>query len=54
MPCTVLNWPSPLPYVPYSFSQVPSAASFTTRELLYPSAMKMLPSGPQATSVGRL
>src|SRR5580765_4438206 len=52
MLCGVLNCPGLLPGSPNDFTQSPFLSNFATRELMYPSLMKMLPCGSHVTSVG--
>src|SRR5215471_17127894 len=52
MLCGVLNSPSLLPRSPHCFAQRPFLSYLATRELVYPSLMKMSPCVPQVTSVG--
>src|SRR6266849_2512770 len=52
MLCGVLNWLGLFPGSPQDFTQSPFLSNFATRELMYPSLMKMLPWGSQVTSVG--
>src|SRR2546426_5382355 len=54
MLCGVSNSPVFLPGVPHDFTQSPFLSNFATRELMYPSLMKMLPCVSQVTSVGCL
>src|SRR5438094_4774043 len=52
MLCGVSNWLGPLPGSPKDFTQSPFLSNFATRELIYPSLMKMLPWVSHVTSVG--
>src|SRR5262245_41864156 len=52
MLCGVSNSPSLLPFSPHDFTQSPFLSYLATRELMYPSLMKMLPCLSQVTSVG--
>src|SRR5712691_6428702 len=52
--CGVSNWLGPLPGSPHDFTQSPFLSNFATRELMYPSLMKMLPCVSHVTSVGCL
>src|SRR5207249_11265847 len=54
MLCGVSNSPVFLPGVPHDFTQSPFLSNFATRELMYPTLMKMLPCVSQVTSVGCL
>ena len=51
--CTASNSPRPFPCSPHEVTKLPSASSFTTRELSE-SATKIDPSSRNATSCGRL
>src|SRR5213596_2216914 len=51
MLCGVSNWLGPLPGSPKDFTQSPFLSNFATRELMYPSLMKMLPWVSHVTSV---
>src|SRR5262245_27469766 len=50
--CGVLRWPGPAPGSPKDFTQSPFLSNLATRELMYPSLMKMLPCVSHVTSVG--
>src|SRR5581483_4247551 len=53
MLCGVLNSPGLVrPGSPHDFTQSPFLSYLATRELMYPSLMKMLPCVSQVTSVG--
>src|SRR5260370_39879342 len=54
MLCGVSNWLGPLPGSPHDLTQSPFLSNFATRELMYPSLIKMLPCVSQVTSVGCL
>src|SRR5213592_351382 len=54
MLCGVSNWLGPLPGSPHDLTQSPFLSNFATRELMYPSLIKMLPCGSHVTSVGCL
>src|SRR5579871_127761 len=50
--CGVLNSPGPEPGAPHCFTQSPFLSNLATRELMYPSLMKIDSSLSQVTSVG--
>src|SRR5439155_1228522 len=52
MLCGVSNWLGPLPGSPKDLTQSPFLSNFATRELMYPSLIKMLPWVSHVTSVG--
>src|SRR5260370_11619218 len=52
MLCGVLNSPGLLPRSPHCFTQSPFLSYLATRELIYPSLMKMSPCVSHVTSVG--
>src|SRR5215813_2177705 len=52
MLCGVLNSPCLVPRSPHCFTHRPFLSYFATRELMYPSLMKMLPCVSHVTSVG--
>src|SRR2546425_1717212 len=54
MLCGVSNWLVFFPGSPHDLTQSPFLSNFATRELIYPSLIKMLPCVSQVTSVGCL
>ena len=52
MACGTLNSPGPVPFLPQALMKRPSFENFTTRLFTWPSATKMSPLVPNATSAG--